>query len=76
LDDHQQYSTSLIDRLIAEAQRSGARALLTTEKDLVKLTGLAPNLPLPLYGLRMKVEAGAQFSQEILRVVQSWRKLD
>lgn len=76
LDDHQRYSTSLIDRLLAEARRSGAGALLTTEKDLVKLTDLASHLPLPLYGLRMKVEADAQFSQAILRAVQLWRKQD
>jgi tetraacyldisaccharide 4'-kinase len=72
LDDHQRYPSSLVERLLAEARRSGADCLLTTEKDLVKLAGRASDLPLPLYGLRMQVEADAVFPQTILQAVRSW----
>ncbi len=74
LDDHQRYSKALLDKLIAKAQQSGAGYLVTTEKDLVKLAALASSIPMPLYGLRMQVEADDHFVQNILRGIRSWRK--
>jgi tetraacyldisaccharide 4'-kinase len=72
LDDHQRYSKALVDKLIAKAQQSGAKRLITTEKDLVKLAAQASGLSFPLHGLRMQVEAGKSFVQEILGVIRSW----
>lgn len=66
LDDHQRYHEALLNRLLAEARKSGAQWLLTTEKDLVKLAGLAAHLPIPLYGLRMRVTTDAQFFRAII----------
>jgi tetraacyldisaccharide 4'-kinase len=74
LSDHQRYSKALLDKLIVKAQQSGARHLLTTEKDLVKLVALASCIPMPLYGLRMQVEADDHFVQDILGVIRSWHK--
>ncbi|MCL2789059.1 MAG: tetraacyldisaccharide 4'-kinase [Desulfobulbus sp.] len=72
LADHQRYHEPLLNRLLAEARRSGAEWLLTTEKDLVKLAGCATHLPLPLHGLRMQVETDADFSRCILEALRSW----
>ena len=74
LDDHQPYTNTVIARLVANAQQSGARILITTEKDLVKLVAQAPGLPMPLYGLRMQVDAEEYFVQEILGVIRSLSK--
>ncbi len=74
LDDHQRYSKALLDKLIAKAQQSGAGYLVTTEKDLVKLATLASGITMPLYGLRMQVEADGHFVQAILGRIRSWHK--
>ena len=71
--DHQRYPGSLVDRLASEAQKAGADFLLTTEKDLVKLSGFAEHLPLPLYGLRMQVVADAGLTETILHIVRTWK---
>lgn len=55
LDDHQHYSADLLAQLSRRAVQAGARRLLTTEKDLVKLAVIAGTGELPLVGLRMQV---------------------
>jgi len=72
LADHQRYSEAQMDRLLAQARKSGAQWLLTTEKDLVKLAGRAAHLPLPLYGLRMRVTVDPDFSRILLEQLRSW----
>ena len=74
LDDHQPYTNAVIARLVANAQQSGARILITTEKDLVKLVAQASGLPMPFYGLRMQVDAEEYFVQEILGGIRSLSK--
>jgi tetraacyldisaccharide 4'-kinase len=58
--DHHRYSESDMKRLIAEASAKGATALITTEKDEVrlgKLAALVPkSLPLLTAGLRVEIE--------------------
>ncbi|MDR2549362.1 MAG: tetraacyldisaccharide 4'-kinase [Desulfobulbus sp.] len=71
LADHQRYSEAQLDRLLGQARKSGAQWLLATEKDLVKLADRAGQLPLPLYGLRMRVAADADFSRTILKQLSS-----
>jgi tetraacyldisaccharide 4'-kinase len=56
--DHYVYSQTDIDALIVEAKRAGARALLTTAKDAVKLRPL--RFDLPCYVL----EIGLEFDDE------------
>jgi tetraacyldisaccharide 4'-kinase len=69
--DHQRYSDATVNRLVREAQSAGADFLLTTEKDMVKLSHLAECLPFPLYGLRMQVESDARLSEYILQAIRS-----
>jgi tetraacyldisaccharide 4'-kinase len=57
--DHHIYSQSEIDALCREATRRGARALVTTAKDAVKLRAL--RFALPCYVL----EAGLSFDDEV-----------
>jgi tetraacyldisaccharide 4'-kinase len=54
--DHHRYSQDDLDSLAARAGRCGASALLTTEKDAVRLAGLTPPLPMLTVGLRTEVE--------------------
>ena len=70
LADHQVYAERLIDSLIAESRRAAADYLVTTEKDLVKLAPVAHLLPVPLYGVRMQVQADTLFDQAILELIK------
>ena len=58
--DHHRYSIQDVQSLIAASRASGAKALLTTEKDLVRLGRLcahfADNIPLQSVGLRVVIE--------------------
>ncbi len=65
--DHHRYAAADLDRLTAAAQAAGAARLLTTEKDQVRLDGLAAGIPgsLPLQTARLRIE----IEQEIRRSV-------
>jgi len=58
--DHHGYSARDFDHLLAEARQAGATALLTTEKDRVRLGALATSLPetvaLKVAQLRVEIE--------------------
>lgn len=56
--DHYRYAAADLDRMAAAARDAGARALLTTEKDRVRLGGLANSLPasLSLEAVRLRIE--------------------
>ncbi len=54
--DHHRYTQNDLDRLAAKAARCGASALLTTEKDAVRLAGLKLPLPVVTAGLRTEIE--------------------
>jgi tetraacyldisaccharide 4'-kinase len=56
--DHHAYTAADADALSREAARRGARALLTTAKDAVKLRGLGFALPCRV------VVAGLEFDEE------------
>jgi len=62
--DHFAYQQQHLDRLVADAGKAGAQALVTTEKDLVKLRFLKTGLP--LYGVSMRVEAEPDFDRFVL----------
>ncbi len=64
LPDHHGYRRQEVNRLLARADRAGATALVTTEKDLVKLASF--ELPLPLYGIRMAVEPDPELDSRVL----------
>jgi tetraacyldisaccharide 4'-kinase len=56
--DHFYYTPLVLENLLSEAQAAGATALVTTEKDLVRLGKLAASLQksLPLLTARLSVE--------------------
>jgi len=56
--DHHAYTRKDIQRLISAARSEGASALITTEKDRVRLESLASELPaeLPLTTARLEIE--------------------
>jgi tetraacyldisaccharide 4'-kinase len=56
--DHHRYTVADLKRLITAARKTGATAMIATEKDQVRLGGLALALPesLPLKTARLRVE--------------------
>lgn len=73
LADHQRYSSATLRALLAQAHRAEAEALITTEKDLVKLTDRQAEIAMPLYGLRMQVTTEPHFDQSLLAAVKAWQ---
>lgn len=70
LPDHHPHTEQGLQALCARAQASGAEALITTEKDLVKISPFAARLPLPVYALRMRVEMDAPFDTALLQAIR------
>jgi tetraacyldisaccharide 4'-kinase len=72
--DHHSYTAGDVERVIAAARKAGAAALLTTEKDRVRLGGLAANfsasIPLKTVPLRIEIEDEAQAMDGLLRRVR------
>jgi len=56
LKDHVCYTQSLVTNLCERAGKSGAKFLLTTEKDFVKLKNFQTKLPLIIFTIRHKVD--------------------
>lgn len=54
--DHHSYAQADLDRLAAQCRAAGAAALLTTDKDAVRLEGLRAPLPVVTAGLGIEVE--------------------
>lgn len=73
LDDHQRYTPAILGRLVDKARAAGAQALVTTEKDLVKLAVFQEELALPCFGLRMRVAADTEFEDSIVTALRAWR---
>lgn len=53
--DHHRYAIDDFKAIIARADRAGARALLTTEKDMINLTVVPPSIP-PSFYCRIELE--------------------
>lgn len=68
--DHCPYQRPELDFLRRQYKKSGAKALITTEKDLVKLKG--KDLGLPLYALRMAMAPEAGFDEFVLEKLRSF----
>ncbi len=64
--DHHAYSAIEIAMLCAEAREVGATYLLTTEKDGVKLQGLAAPLPIGVVRLEARIERSEAIVQQII----------
>ncbi len=55
LRDHDRYGPATIDRIAAQVRRTGAKAILTTGKDLVKLRGHGHRLGVPIAAARLQL---------------------
>ena len=69
LKDHQVYSPQLLKKINDSALRAGAGALITTEKDMVKLRAFPSTLP--LFSLVMGVDLQQGFSDYLLKKIAS-----
>jgi len=68
--DHYRYNAEDLAGLFALAQREGAECLVTTEKDAVRVVGVA-GCPLPLFYLRLEIEllhGAADFDAAVGRI--------
>lgn len=75
--DHHRYTERDVERLLAEARSVGAKALLTTEKDAVRLGSLMgrfpADVPLRTAALRTEIEdAGAATDWLLERLSAAW----
>ncbi len=59
LKDHQPFTPALLKKISTQAEKSGAKGLITTEKDLTKLQ--QDNFSLPCFALKMEVETDHTF---------------
>lgn len=72
LPDHAEYSQKVIDNICEKAAGSGARFLVTTEKDSVKLKELQISLPLSI--LEIRAQAEGAFDGFILQSLERLKK--
>jgi tetraacyldisaccharide 4'-kinase len=56
--DHHRFTAGDLERITSAAQKAGATALLTTEKDRVRLGAMAANFPasIPLRAVQLRIE--------------------
>jgi tetraacyldisaccharide 4'-kinase len=54
--DHHPYTGGDLEKLSGAAQKAGAAALLTTEKDRVRLGAMTPSIPIHTVALRIEIE--------------------
>lgn len=59
--DHYPYSRRCIEHLIRSAEEKGVNALVTTEKDFVKVSGLFSSVSFPLYIVSQQYEIPREF---------------
>ncbi len=74
--DHHRYTPRDLERLIAAARAAGATAIITTEKDLVRLgmlaTTFSQSLPLKTARLRIEIEDQAAAIDWLVNRMASW----
>lgn len=66
--DHYSYSQSCMDDIEDMAIAAGAKALITTEKDLVKINYKSTSLP--IFAVAMEISADPQFDEFILHQIK------
>jgi len=67
--DHHRYTTSDVERLLAEMQNSGATVCVTTQKDRVRLGRSAEKLPVKVAALRLEIESRDTNTDWLLNIV-------
>jgi tetraacyldisaccharide 4'-kinase len=71
--DHYNYQQADIDRLMNQAARDGAAAVLTTAKDAVKLKSLSFALPCYVVNIAMRIQDEERFLEYIIRAFDAHR---
>ena len=75
--DHHRFTPADVDRLVTTAKKAGATALITTEKDLVRLGKLASafpeSLPLKTAHLRIEIEHESEAIDWLVDFLESTR---
>jgi tetraacyldisaccharide 4'-kinase len=65
--DHHRYSRADLDRIDSAARDAGADLILTTEKDLARLDGIAPSLRLRALRIDVRFVSGERLLERFLR---------
>ncbi len=69
--DHHRYRADELASLLEEARQAGCRAVVTTEKDAIKLEALlSPTPPIPVLALQVRMEV-AEGRSELERLIAS-----
>ena len=68
--DHHNYTQPEIDRLLANARRHGAQALVTTAKDAVKVRSMNFDLPCYVAEIEIEINPEEQFRQLIMNSIK------
>ncbi|MEO5346098.1 MAG: tetraacyldisaccharide 4'-kinase [Magnetococcus sp. YQC-9] len=71
--DHHAFTSDELNQLIERAHRSGAKALVCTEKDAVKLDGWSPALPVYALRVEMRFLEGGAWLRERLNALNRTR---
>lgn len=69
--DHHGYPASSLKRISEEAQKTGAQAVLTTEKDAIKLQGLEDESNIPVFYSKIRLVPDQGFDEEIVSVLDA-----
>jgi tetraacyldisaccharide 4'-kinase len=69
--DHHRYSQADVDSLIEAARRAGARSLVTTAKDAVKLQSLSFSLPFFVLEIEPRIENEAELTRLVLTAAKA-----
>ena len=69
--DHHSYSPGHVDSICRDAGNAGARALITTEKDFVKLRNIYTG-ELPLLALPIQLKMAHDFDRYLLQKIESF----
>jgi tetraacyldisaccharide 4'-kinase len=68
--DHHAYTQKDVDSLIAAATRAGAKGLITTAKDAVKLRSLSFSLPWQVLQIEIEIKKEAELAQLVAKAGQ------
>lgn len=68
--DHHSYTQKDVDDLIKEAKRAGAKGLVTTAKDAVKLRSLSFSLPWHVFEIEIEIRDEAALAQLVTKAGQ------
>lgn len=69
--DHYPYPLSSLERIVEKYQEIKAEAMITTEKDAVKIVEYEVLKKIPLYYLKIDIKLGKEFYNEILSLPQN-----